>query len=63
MQQAWHGHVVILVDAGFSAGGRRGLVVGSHGDLGVEFLTYDGFPDYFRERTITLRNVLRVDTP
>lgn len=57
---AWHGHVVILVDRAFGYGGHTGLVLGSHGGVGVQFLTVRGFPEYWREPAIQLRNVLRV---
>jgi hypothetical protein len=60
--QKWHGHVVILVDKDYTDGtGRRGLVVGSHGGLGVQFITYGGFPDVYREQG-KLQAVLRLSS-
>ncbi|MEZ4741667.1 MAG: NlpC/P60 family protein [Bdellovibrionota bacterium] len=59
----WHGHVVILVDQSFRENGKKGLVVGSHGGIGVKFISYTGFPEYYRSRNITLRNILRVESP
>jgi hypothetical protein len=47
---AWHGHVVVLVDKEYVHGsGKRGLVVGSHGTFGVAFITFEGFPETYRE--------------
>ena len=58
----WNGHVVILVDRDFRHGDFRGLVVGSHGNkVGVRFISYEGFPHYYRRPDIKLRNILRVD--
>lgn len=57
----WSGHVVILVDAEYFDGQFRGLVVGSHGGgAGVRFITFNGFPDFYRQPHLKLRNVLRV---
>ena len=49
----WNGHVVILIDPNFRHGDFAGLVVGSHGnEVGVRFISYKGFPDYYRHPTI-----------
>ena len=55
----WNGHVVILLDRKFKRGSFTGLVVGSHGGMGVKFISYKGFPHYYRESATKLRNVLR----
>lgn len=58
----WNGHVVILVDRDFRHRDFLGLVVGSHGnEVGVRFISYKGFPHYYRRPDIKLRNVLRVE--
>lgn len=58
----WNGHVVILIDQDFRHGDFNGLVVGSHGNkVGVRFISYKGFPHYYRRPDIKLYNVLRVD--
>lgn len=58
----WNGHVVILIDRKFRHRDFRGLVVGSHGnEVGVRFISYKGFPHYYRYPEIKLRNVLRVE--
>ena len=57
---SWNGHVVILLDSNFKRSGFKGLVVGSHGGMGVKFLSYKGFPHYYRESSTILRNVLRI---
>jgi hypothetical protein len=58
--EGWHGHVVVLIDASYNhPSGLRGLVLGSHGSIGVQFVSYPGFPEYYREPHITLRRVLR----
>ena len=57
---AWNGHVVILLDNNFKRGGFKGLVIGSHGGMGVKFISYKGFPYYYREKSTILRNVLRM---
>ena len=58
----WNGHVVILVDRNFRHSDFLGLVVGSHGnEVGVRFISYKGFPHYYRHPDIRLRNVLRVE--
>ena len=58
----WNGHVVILVDRDFLHGDFSGLVVGSHGNkVGVRFISYKGFPHYYRRPDVKLRNVLRVE--
>jgi hypothetical protein len=55
----WHGHVVVLVDENYvNSNGKRGLVVGSHGGLGVEFIVYGGFPESYRDEG-KLQTVLR----
>ncbi len=59
-EQKWHGHVVILINPNFTYQGRRGLALGSHGTVGVQFVVYDGFPEYYRTKDIPLVNVLRV---
>ncbi len=57
----WHGHVVILIDRHFRHNNFHGLVVGSHGDdVGVRFISYEGFPHYYRRPDVKLHNVLRV---
>lgn len=57
----WAGHVVILIDREFYHREFQGLVIGSHGDkVGVRFISYKGFPYYYRRPDIKLRNVLRV---
>ena len=56
----WHGHVVVVVYESYSAGGFQGLTVGSHGGgAGVRFITYRGFPHYYRKENVKLYNVLR----
>ncbi len=58
----WNGHVVILIDRDFRYGDFSGLVVGSHGnEVGVRFISYKGFPHYYRRPDVKLRNVLRVE--
>ena len=59
-QGDWNGHVVILLDSKFKRGRFNGLTVGSHGSLGVKFISYKGFPHYYREKSTKLRNVLRL---
>lgn len=57
----WHGHVVILVDKDYrSSYGKKGLVAGSHGKVGVEFVSYVGFPNFYRYPFYKLRKILRV---
>lgn len=57
----WSGHVVILIDKDYSStNGRKGLAVGSHSGVGVQFISYDGFPKYFKYPFYKLRKVLRV---
>lgn len=56
----WNGHVVILLDSIFKRGNFSGLVVGAHGGMGVRFLSYKGFPHYYRESSVKLQNVLRL---
>ena len=61
----WHGHVVILIDKEGRTTGHKGLVLGAHGGSvgGVQFVTYEGFEDgYFKDPTMRLCNVLRVDS-
>ena len=61
VRRKWEGHVVVLVDRNFRQGDFSGLVVGSHGDkVGVSFISYKGFPHYYRRPDVKLRNVLRV---
>lgn len=56
----WFGHVVILIDKDFVQNGFRGLVIGSHGEeVGVRFISYKGFPFYYRRKDVRLYNVLR----
>lgn len=56
----WFGHVVILVDKDFVQDDFRGLVIGSHGEeVGVKFISYKGFPLYYRRKDVRLYNVLR----
>ena len=58
----WNGHVIILVDPDFRHRDFLGLAVGSHGNkVGVRFISYKGFPHYYRRPDIKLRNVLRVE--
>lgn len=62
-QGAWHGHVVILIDRNYhDNNGHDGIVLGSHGSVGVQFVTFTGFPEFWREPQMKLRNVLRVAT-
>ena len=62
----WHGHVVLLVDSNYSnekytGDNSTGLTVGSHGDgIGVEFIIYEGFPNYYIAPYVKLRTVLRI---
>ena len=57
----WNGHVVVLVDPDFRHRDFLGLAVGSHGNkVGVRFISYKGFPHYYRRPDIKLYNVLRV---
>ena len=58
----WNGHVVILLDSEFKQGNFKGLVVGSHGSIGVKFISFKGFPHYYRERSTKLWNVLRLSS-
>ena len=58
----WAGHVVILLDPDFKQDNFKGLVVGAHGsDVGVRFISYKGFPHYYRLPEVKLHNVLRVN--
>ncbi len=57
----WHGHVVILIDKNYSSFfAKHGLVMGSHGKVGVQFITYFGFPNFYRFPFYRLRKILRV---
>lgn len=59
-ESKWHGHVVILMDADYSYQNFKGLALGSHGTVGVQFVVYEGFPHYYRSKDIPLVNVVRV---
>ncbi len=59
----WAGHVVIVVDKEYKNGDDTGLVVGSHGGgLGVRFITYKGFPHFYKQQSSPLHKILRVRT-
>jgi len=50
--QKWRGHVVMLVAK------KEGIVVGSHGSIGVQFIKFAGYPEAYQG--YTLKKVLRV---
>lgn len=57
----WHGHIVILIDKHYrSSHWKKGLVSGAHGKVGVQFVSYNGFPNYYRYPFYKLRKILRV---
>lgn len=57
----WHGHVVVLIDKAYkSSHGKKGLTVGSHSKVGVQFVSYTGFPKFFKYPFYKLVKVLRV---
>lgn len=57
----WHGHVVILIDKHYrSSHGKSGLLAGAHGKVGVQFISYNGFPNFFRYPFYRLKKILRV---
>ena len=55
-ENGWHGHVVIAVNP------KDGLVVGSNWPRGVEFVKYEGYPDYYRVPENTLKRILRLQS-
>jgi len=56
----WIGHVVILVDSDFKGTTYNGLVLGSQNGEGVSFISYAGFPSYYRVFWMKLRKILRI---
>lgn len=59
----WRGHVVVLIDKTGKTTGRKGLVLGAHGDPvdAVQFITFRGFEEgFFVVPKMRLVNVLRV---